>query len=54
MLRTYNVLYDSYSGQLEAYNQKVNKANAISKEIGGTWYIVPFPGSRHAHHASSE
>lgn len=53
-LRTYNMLYENYSGQLEVYNQAVNEANSISKKIGSTWYVVPFPGSRHAHHSSGE
>jgi flagellar biosynthesis chaperone FliJ len=46
LLQNYNTLYPVYAARVDAYNEKVKKANIISKNIGGTWIIVPIPVPR--------
>jgi septal ring factor EnvC (AmiA/AmiB activator) len=44
----YNSLYEDYSQRIERYNALVKEANATSKQIGGTWYVIPVPVPRYA------
>lgn len=46
-LDTYNIEYDKYSSEIDSYNEKVEEANAVSEDIGSTWYVVPMPGGKH-------
>ncbi|WP_219811174.1 hypothetical protein [Bacillus thuringiensis] len=39
-------LYTLYKTNIDTYNQKVNEANDLAKEIGSTWILVPIPGKK--------
>lgn len=44
ILEKFNPIYEEYLDDLESTNSKINEANILSKEIGGTWYVIPIPG----------
>jgi hypothetical protein len=35
-----------YSRRVEAYNARVDNANALSKKVGTYWYVLPVPRLR--------
>jgi cell division protein FtsB len=45
----YNALYDDYSQRVERYNAIVKDSNAIARQIGVTWYVIPVPAPRYSH-----
>ena len=39
--------YNDYEKKTNMYNQKVDEYNKLAEEIGGTFYVIPIPGSKH-------
>lgn len=39
----YKAVYADYSINIESANNKIDEANALSRKIGGTWYLIPVP-----------
>jgi hypothetical protein len=49
---SFRARYERYSSDIDAVNKKIEDANALSKKIGGTWYVIPIPGRRGTHQES--
>jgi len=49
LIDDYHSLFDEYSSHVEATNQIIKEANALSEKIGGTWFLIPIPFGRGVH-----